>query len=76
MQADWTGAYDESYTVPAELVDRASRMEVLRRTKSFGRPTEAKPDYDMDTVQIEKAADSEKVLKLTKTLAYLHSRGR
>lgn len=76
LQADWAGAYDESFIVPAELTDRASRVEGLRKTKSFGRPTETKPEYDMDNVQIEKATDSEKVLKLTKTLAYLHSRGK
>ena len=75
LEAEWSGAHDESFEISADLMDRASQIETLRQAKSFGRPTEGKPEYDMDMVQIEKATDSEKVIKLTKTLAYLHSRG-
>lgn len=75
VQADWSGAYDETYTVSAQLADQSSRFEALRKTKTFGRPSEAKPAFEMNTVDATHTVDEEKRSKLTKTLAYLHSRG-
>jgi hypothetical protein len=67
---------DETYTVPETLMERAHAIETIKQTRAFGRPTEAKPTYDLDVeIETKSEIDEERVFKLTKTLAYLHSRG-
>lgn len=75
-QADWVGAYDESYAVPDDLTVRAASVDALRQSRTFGRPNEVKPLYELDSFkEDDETTDKDQVHKLTKTLAYLHSRG-
>lgn len=76
-EVDWQGRYHPDYVVPTELADRAAVRDDLRRTKAFGRPREAKPDFDLAGILgEEEIVDKDRVHKLTQTLAYLHSRGQ
>lgn len=75
---DVTGAYTDDYVLPAELVKAAAEVEYYRNAKnrgSFGpAPTEhvsAESLVDLKTPEISK----ERRDKITKTLAFLHSRG-
>ena len=76
MQADWAGTWDESYTVSEDLRRRAEAVASIQQTRAFGRPTEEKPTHELDAdVETMVKIDKERSAKLTKTLAYLHSRG-
>lgn len=76
MNADWVDSYDEEYAVPAELMDRASAVAALRQSQRFGRASEEKPTYEIEAQGSDETVDKERTAKLTKTLAYLHSRGQ
>ena len=76
MHADWAGTWSESYTVSEDLLHRAESVAALQQTRSFARPTEEKPTYELDAdLETMVKIDKERSAKLTKTLAYLHSRG-
>ena len=76
IQADWAGTWDESYTVSDDLLHRAEAVASIQKTRAFARPTEEKPTYELDAdVETTTKIDKERSAKLTKTLAYLHSRG-
>ena len=76
MQADWAGTWDESYTVSEDLRHRAEAVASIQQTRAFGRPTEEKPPFELDAdIETMVKIDEERSAKLTKTLAYLHSRG-
>jgi endothelin-converting enzyme len=76
MQADWAGTWDESYTVSEDLLARAESVAAIQKSRAFTRPAEQKPTYELDTdVEAMAKIDKERSAKLTKTLAYLHSRG-
>lgn len=76
MQADWAGSYDDAYMVSEDLLDRAESVAAIQKTRAFGRATEAKPTYELDAeIETMVKIDEERSAKLTKTLAYLHSRG-
>jgi hypothetical protein len=79
IEADWVMVDDESYMVPEELMARSAEIEAIKSTRSFGRPTESKPVYDLEEeigTESKDKSNDERVAKLTKTLAYLHSRGK
>lgn len=76
MQADWSGAYDEGYIMPIELAERAALVDGIRRMRTFGRPEGDGPEYELAALTgDEESVNKDRVQKLTKTLAYLHSRG-
>jgi len=76
MQADWAGTWDDSYTVSEDLLHRAEAVASIQQTRAFARPTEKRPTYELDAdVETMVKIDKERSAKLTKTLAYLHSRG-
>jgi endothelin-converting enzyme len=78
MQADWAGTWDESYTVSEDLLHRAEAVASIRQTRGSARPIEEKPTYELDAdadVETMVKIDKERSARLTKTLAYLHSRG-
>jgi hypothetical protein len=77
MQADWAGTWDESYTVSEDLLHRAESVASMQQSRLFARPTEEKPTYELDAdLETMVKIDKERSAKLTKTLAYLHSRGK
>jgi hypothetical protein len=60
----------------SDLIERGEIAETFKKVRAFGRPTEAKPSYELETdVEIMSKIDEERSAQLTKTLAYLHSRG-
>lgn len=76
VQADWVGSWDESYSVSEDLLHRAESVKAIQQTRAFGRSEEEKPAYELDAeVETMVKIDKERSAKLTKTLAYLHSRG-
>ena len=76
MQAEWIGSWDASYVVQEDLLRTAELAKTVKQTRAFGRPTEEKPTYELDADFVATSKiDKERSAKLTKTLAYLHSRG-
>jgi endothelin-converting enzyme len=76
MQAGWAGTWDESYTVSEDLLHRAESVASIQKSRAFTRPTEKDSTYELDAdVETMVKIDKERSAKLTKTLAYLHSRG-
>lgn len=78
----WTGAWDESYTVPDELLLSAEMIDALKLDKKTGRLANVKPKGDVaQQLQVEDLDSSkstfpeERRKRITKTLAWLHSRG-
>jgi endothelin-converting enzyme len=77
MQADWAGTWDESYTVSEDLLHRAESVASIQKSRAFTRPTEKESTYELDAdLETMVKIDKERSAKLTKTLAYLHSRGK
>jgi endothelin-converting enzyme len=77
LESEWVGAWDESYTVTDELLQRAESIESIKRSRAFSRPAEDKPVFQLDSeVEVASKVDEERRAKLTKTIAYLHSRGQ
>ena len=75
-QADWAGTWDESYTVSEDLLHRAESVAAIKQSRAFERPSEERPNYELEAdVETMVKIDEERSAKLTKTLAYLHSRG-
>lgn len=76
--ADWSGAYDENYEISTELVATAEEIADLRNAKSAGG---VKWDRTISAAQLsedDEAAykpDVSRRDRLTKTLAWLNSRG-
>jgi len=78
---EWRDTWDDSYTVTADLLAAAARAEGLKAAKKIRRGSWLRPD-DTDVLSAqalddaeETNMDKEKREKMTKTLAYLHSRG-
>jgi endothelin-converting enzyme len=77
MQAGWAGTWDESYTVSEDLLHRAESVASIQKSRAFTRPTEKESTYELDAdLETMVKIDKERSAKLTKTLAYLHSRGK
>ncbi|GFZ45763.1 hypothetical protein JCM24511_03493 [Saitozyma sp. JCM 24511] len=80
-ETEWRGSWHEAYEVPHELVARSERLEELRVAAKTGgrvwdRPTMERSellDNDDDVEWIK--PDTERRDRITKTLAWLHSRG-
>ena len=71
----YQGAYDESYRLPDELVAAATKVEEIKELKK----AVLTPGAEREKVELEHTlnkADVERRHKLTKTLAWLHSRGK
>nr|XP_019042435.1 endothelin-converting enzyme [Kwoniella bestiolae CBS 10118]OCF21365.1 endothelin-converting enzyme [Kwoniella bestiolae CBS 10118] len=75
--AEWKGTFDESYTVPADLVASAEEAEQLRQSKKTGGVRWEVPSSRAEGVQefYEYRPNEEREERITKTLAWLHSRG-
>lgn len=75
--ADWMGTYTESYAVSADLSQSADRFTALQKAKSIGGvqwdPTVEKTHLADE--EMEHKPDASRREKLTKTLAWLNSRG-
>lgn len=79
---DRQSTWDETYTVPDDLVDAAMKVEGLKAAKRTGQGVWSQPDAsdivdigDLGEIEALKV-DHERREKMTKTLAYLHSRGQ
>ena len=73
---EWRSTWNEEYAVPAELLDSAASFETLRKARR------ADPHVSQETAALpeslvsREAFDSDKKERITKTLAFLHSRGQ
>ena len=76
--ADWASTWDESYTLPPHLVDAARKVESLHLAKTFGGVTMDRSavapalndEQDLEDFKF----DEERKQRLTKALAFVHSR--
>lgn len=84
QEAEWSGAYNEDYEIPAELAVKGEQANAMRNAKKSGRmPVEngsAKSDNGLmldDDISITKKhkGSNEGQSRMTDTLAFLHSRG-
>jgi endothelin-converting enzyme len=81
VETEWRGSWDEAYEVPQELVARSDRLEELRVAAKTGgwvweRPTMERTEFlDNDDDVESLKPDTERRDRITKTLAWLHSRG-
>ena len=77
--AEWTGTWSEDYKVSSELLTSAANVEKLKHSKLNGGKKwdkSAVSEQLIDEDLVEKKSDDAKREKLTKTLAWLHSRGK
>ncbi|WRT67335.1 uncharacterized protein IL334_004305 [Kwoniella shivajii] len=74
---EWTGTYDESYSLPIELVAAAERSEKLQEAKKKGAAHWEIPTPKEPSVQefYQYRPNEEREKRITNTLAWLHSRG-
>ncbi|WVQ78577.1 hypothetical protein IAT38_000663 [Cryptococcus sp. DSM 104549] len=79
--APWRGTYSEGYTLPANLRAKGEKAEMLKEGKKFGRGADGRvaPNAEAEELRAEDVKgvkfDQERKARLTKTLAWLHSRG-
>ncbi|WVQ69874.1 uncharacterized protein L199_008096 [Kwoniella botswanensis] len=76
-ESEWKGTYDETYTVPADLAVSAEEFEQLRKAKKSGGVKWDAPSPRSQSVQdfYEYRPNEEREARITKALAWLHSRG-
>ncbi|WWC60905.1 uncharacterized protein I303_103481 [Kwoniella dejecticola CBS 10117] len=75
--SEWEGTYDGSYTVPADLITAAEQGEQLRKAKKTGGVKWDMPSPREPEVQefYTYRPNEEREQRITKALAWLHSRG-
>jgi endothelin-converting enzyme len=75
---EWLGAWEESYAITDELLSKAAKVEELKAAAMIGRnkaATAQQPRAELEEALSPKV-DEKRSKRLTKTLAWLHSRGK
>ncbi|KAK8869620.1 hypothetical protein IAR55_000187 [Kwoniella newhampshirensis] len=76
---EWQGTYDETYRVSDHLLASGERATSLQKTKKSGHGPSDASDLETPTVDLaeldESSVGEDRQKKITKTLAWLHSRG-
>ncbi|WVN86683.1 uncharacterized protein L203_101855 [Cryptococcus depauperatus CBS 7841] len=75
-EPDYKGAYDDSYRIPDDLLVSAERIQELKQTKGAGLVSLKKVESQhLEISQDLLKFNHERKQKITKALAWLHSRG-
>ncbi|WVF71990.1 hypothetical protein IAT40_006801 [Kwoniella sp. CBS 6097] len=74
---EWRGAYDDSYTVSDDLLAFAEKADTLKQAKKTGTVKWEVPAPEEPTIQefYQYRPNDEREERITKALAWLHSRG-
>ena len=76
---EWQGHWSDDYEVPDELLAAAAKVDLLKKAKSTGGvkwPKAAAEPVGLDDVEAFNKSDAARRDKFTKTLAWIHSRGK